>query len=447
MEPLGLMYLSSAAKKEGHETKLAFSNQNLEMIVAEYRPQVIGYSLMTGDQNTYLKINRDLKRKFNFLSIFGGPHPTFFPEMINEDSVDVLCRGEGEKAFARFLNNLERKEDILGIPNLHIKRNGQIIANELGDFGEIDSFSFPDRNLLSDFPAIHNGPIKHFIASRGCPFNCSYCFNEQYAGLYSGKGSRVRFRNPDSVVQEIKDVMKNPAAKFVYFQDDTFTLNKSWLKTFSDRYRQEIAKPFHCHVRANTLDSERADYLKQAGCYSVHIAAETANDRIRNEILSRNMSREQILNASQILSSRGIRFMMQNIIGLPTGTIEDDIATLELNIESRPDYAWVSIFQPYPGTRLGEYCREKGLYKGDFNDIESNFFDSSKLDFSDRYKNQLSNLQKLFAIFVEYPELHKLGLSRAMINAERSEELTILYQRAYKEFRNKADERLYGFKL
>jgi radical SAM superfamily enzyme YgiQ (UPF0313 family) len=447
MEPLGLMYLSASAKKTGHETRLVTTSDNLEKVITEFQPQIIGYSVMTGDQETYLSLNRKLKSAHSFLSIFGGPYATFFPKIIEEEGVDIICRGEGEEAFAELLNTIELKGDISKIKNLGVKTNGGICMNDTRPFAEIDTLPFPDRSLIANFSGVGDGPIKHFIASRGCPFNCSYCFNEQYSQLYYGKGSRVRTRSVDSVIEEVKQVAKDSSTKFVYFQDDTFTLNKDWLGDFSVKYAEQVNTPFHCHVRANTLDKERAKYLKEAGCYSVHIATETANDRIRNEILSRNMSREQILNASKILEQKGIKFMMQNIIGLPTGTIEDDIATLELNMQCQPAYAWVSIFQPYPGTRLGDYCKKNGCYTGDLNDLASNFFDSSPLNFSGEYKSQLSNLQKLFAIFVEYPELHRLGLSKSMIDAPRTPELIESYKQAYTEFRKKADERLFGFRL
>jgi len=402
---------------------------------------------MTGDQELYLGANNRLKELFDFVSLFGGPHPTFFPDMIEREGVDIICRGEGEEALVELLDKLQSKESILDIQNLSVKQNQTIIRNPLRPFSDLDSLPFPDRTLLEDFPEAGNGPIKHFLATRGCPFSCSYCFNEQYSELYRGKGKRVRFRDPSSLIQEVQETISIPGSRFVYFQDDTFTLNERWLAEFSRQYQHSIDLPFHCHVRANTVSEEKVRLLKEAGCYSVHIAAETADDRLRNEILNRNMSKEQVFDACDLLRKYGIKFMLQNMIGLPTGSLENDLETLEMNIACQPDYAWVSIYQPYPGTPLGEYCRSNGIYSGDFSDLDSNFFDSTKLNFSDQYKTQLQNLQKLFAIFVEYPELHRLGLSRTMIDLPQTEELRQSYQRAYKEFRKKADERLYGFEL
>ena len=446
IEPLGLMYLSSAAKAQGHELELALVSSGLEKKVSDYKPRVIAYSVMTGDHDFYLGLNNQLKAKHNFVSVFGGPHPTFFPQMIEKEGVDVICRGEGEQAFPELLTAIERGEDFSRIPNLTVKTKAGVIENPVRPFADLDSLPFPDRDLVFQFDKIRDGPIKHFIASRGCPFSCSYCFNESYSELYKGKGKRVRFRDPKQVVDEVEKVVNSSPTKFVYFQDDTFTLNKKWLRGFAEEYSSRISLPYHCHVRPNTTDEETVELLKKSGCYSAHIAAESGNDRLRNEILKRNMSKEEIVNACGLLKKSGIKYMLQNIIGLPTGNLENDMETLELNILCKPDYAWVSIFQPYPGTPLGELSREKGYYNGDFSDLGSNFFDSSPLEFSKEYKNQISNLQKLFAIFVEYPQLHRLGLSQTMIDMPHSD-VKEQYQKAYKEFRKNADKRLYGFEL
>ena len=93
IEPLGVMYLSAAAKAAGHQTDLARITDDLEKKVEEFEPDILAYSLMTGDQEFFLDLNQSLKRTYQFLSVFGGPHPTFFPELINQDGVDIVCRG------------------------------------------------------------------------------------------------------------------------------------------------------------------------------------------------------------------------------------------------------------------------------------------------------------------------------------------------------------------
>lgn len=443
MEPLGIMYLSSTIKSLGHHTDLVFTSDNLYTKLKKFKPDFVGYSIMTGDQNFYDNINKELKSKLDFFSIAGGPHPTFFPEILENSSFDAICRGEGEKAIEQFLNNPKSQK----ISNFWIKSKDKIIKNPVQSLDEsLDDIPFPDREIVSQFSDINKGNIKHFIASRGCPFNCSYCFNKSFSDLYNGKGRRVRSRSVENLLEEIKKVIDNYPSRFIYFQDDTFTLNENWLKEFSEKYPQEIELPFHCHVRPNTLNEEKIKFLKKAGCYSVHVAAESGNDFLRNEILNRKMSKEQIISASKLLREYNIRFMLQNIIGIPEGDLEKDLETLKLNIECRPDYAWVSIFQPYPGTRLGEFCKEKGYYSGYFSDLCNNFFDSSKLNFSLEYKNQLSNLQKLFAVAVEYPDLYYSGLLNKFLNLPYESNKKV-FSELYRDFRKKGDRKLYGFDL
>lgn len=441
IEPLGIMHLSAVAKKQGHQVDLALTTENLESKLAKFKPDIVGYSIMTGDQESYDKINAQLKENYAFKSIAGGPHPTFFPEMLERSSFDAICRGEGEQALSQFLANPSSKQT----PNFTFKTNNGIRENDLGNLTEdLDELPFPDREIVFQYPKISEGPIKHFIASRGCPYDCSYCFNHSFSDLYSGKGKRVRFRSVDNVLDEVEEVVSSSPTKVVYFQDDTFILKKDWVREFSEKYPERIGLPFHCHTRANLVNEEIVQQLKDAGCYSVHIAAESGNPKVREELLGRKMTNGQIIDSVHLFREYGIKTMLQNILGLPLTTLEDDFQTLDLNIQANPDYAWASIFQPYPKTRLGQIAIESGQYKGDFSDIGNNFFDGSILDLP--HKNEIANLQKLFAITVANPQIRDSGKLISMIK-KPYQETKEKYTKAYKSFRNKADRILYGVEL
>lgn len=440
IECLGIMYLATVIKKAGHEVDLTLTSENLEKKVQEYKPDFIGYSIITGNQDFYDKINKKLKERYNFISIAGGPHPTFFPEMLEKSSFDAICIGEGEEAIIKFLEKPNSKE----ISNFWFKNERDIKKNPIRPLiKNLDNISFPDREIVFKYPEIRDGPIKHFIASRGCPFNCSYCFNESYAEIYKGKGKRVRFRSVDNLLEEVEQVIQTPT-KFVYFQDDTFILNPSWIKEFSRKYKKRINLPFHCHMRANLIMKDMIKDLKKAGCYSAHIAAESGNEIIRKEILNRNMTNEQIYNAVNLLKKYKIKVMLQNMLGLPFTSLKNDFETLELNIKCQPDYAWASIFQPYPKTELGERCLKEGIYTGDFSDLNSDFFDKSILNIENR--NEIANLQKLFAIAVKYPKLYYSGRIQKLIELpyKKTREKFI---KLYQNFRGRADKILYGIDL
>lgn len=441
IEPLGLMYLSSTLKKEGYETGLLLTSENLEEKVLTYRPDIIAYSIMTGDQDFYDKINKNLQDKCDFYSIAGGPHPTFFPEMIEKSSFDAICRGEGENSLKMFLQNHFSPDT----PNFWFNLGNSIIKNPVSSLiDNLDNIPFPDRNIAFKYENINKGPIKHFIASRGCPFNCSYCFNESYYKIYEGKGNRVRFRSVDNLIGEISEVISSSPTKIVYFQDDTFILNRDWVTEFSIKYKEKINLPFHCHTRANLVKEDIVKNLKSAGCYSVHLAAESGNDEIRRKVLNRNMSKKQILDSVNLFKKHDIKVMLQNMLGLPFSSLNNDFETLELNIQCQPDYAWASIFQPYPGTELGERCIREGLYRGDFSDISGNFFEESVLNIPNR--NEIANLQKLFAITVKYPDLYHSGRLHKLI-ALPYDKTKDQYTKLYNSFRKKADKILYGVDL
>jgi radical SAM superfamily enzyme YgiQ (UPF0313 family) len=423
-EPQGIMYLSSALKAAGHEVELAVGAHHDPVALArEFRPDVAAYSVITGSQRYYLDLNRKLKAELpGVFAAFGGPHPTFFPEMVSEEGVDGICRGEGEEALVELVETLDGDgpDAVSRVQNWSFRRNGDVITNPVRPYtGDLDSLPFPDRALVYDRdPITARSKIKHFLTGRGCPYNCTYCFNHALSEIYRGKGKRFRQRSVDHVIEEVRWVRDHYPLEFVVFVDDTFVLSEEWLVEFAAKYPQQIGLPFFCNTRANLVTAEQVSLLKEAGCHCASMGVESGDDRIRNELLKRRMSTEQILEAARLFHEGGLYFTTTNMIGLPTSTLEDDFETLALNIQARPAYAHVFIFQPYPRTELGEFTREHGWMVGTFDDIGEVAWDHSVLEFTDEHKHGLVVLQRFFAIGVEWPRLVPLikGLMRVPDN-------------------------------
>ncbi len=420
-EPHGLMHLSSALKAAGHEVALAVDALEDPLRVAkEFQPGIIGYSVITGSHRYYYQLNSRLKEELDFFSAFGGPHPTFFPEMIEEEGVDGICIGEGEGAIVDLANALDEGGLDPSIPNWWFKVNGKVIKNPVRPLvDDLDSLPLPDRGLVYSKDAIsRHSKIKHFISGRGCPYNCTYCFNHAFSQIYKGKGKRFRQRSVDNVIEELRQVKEGYPLEFVLFVDDTFVLSKEWLREFAEKYPREIGLPFFCNTRANLVTEEQVRLLKEAGAFCVGMGIEAGNDRIRNELLKRNMSQEQILNACHLLHEGGVNFTTTNMLALPTGNLEEDFETLELNIECRPAYAHAFLFQPYPRTELGEFTRREGWMAGSLEDISEIMWDKSILNFEENEKRQMENLQRFFAMAVEWPRL--LPLIRFLIKLPKN---------------------------
>ncbi len=429
-EPQGILHLSSALKAAGHEVALTVASaEDPVQFAMEFAPHVVAYSVTTGSQGYYLELNRRIRERLEAFSAFGGPHATFFPEMVEEEGVDGVCRGEGEEALLDLVNAMERGEPVSAIANWWIKADGHVHRNPPRPLiADLDALPLPDRKLVYEKDRFsRRSRLKHFITGRGCPYNCTYCFNQAFNALYRGKGRLVRRRSVDNVLEEVRWVKGDYPLEFVVFLDDTFIVSVDWVEEFCRKYPQAVGLPFFCNVRANLVTRELMQQLKRAGCASVGMGVETADDRLRNELLKRRMSREQIIQACRTIREEGINLITTNMLGLPTGSLETDFATLELNVACRPGYANAFLYQPYPRTALGDFTQQQGLMEGSFDDISSSAWDRSILRFnSPQEKRQVENLNNLLAIAVEWPRL--LPLVRWLIRLPRN----ALFWLAYK---------------
>jgi anaerobic magnesium-protoporphyrin IX monomethyl ester cyclase len=406
-EPLGLLYLSSVLRQSGHEVRLSIATEKDPVAVAqEWQPDVVGYSVYTGSQAYYRDLNLRIKDAVDVVSVFGGPHPTYFPEFVEEPGVDAICIGEAEGAILDLVEAVEAGSPLTGIENWWFKRNGRVEHNPIRPAEDnLDTLEFPDRELLFEVDEFtRQSGIKHFITSRGCPYDCTYCFNHALAEIYRGKGKRLRQMSVDKVIQEVKWVQERYPMQFVVFLDDLFIVYRDWLQELAERFPREVGLPFFCNVRANLVTPVKIALLKQAGCASVGMGLETGNPKVRNEILKRNLSDEQILEASRLIHEAGIQLLTTNMVGLPGGSLENDFETLALNHACGPAYANAFLYQPYPRTELGEYARQHGYVEGKLDDIDPSAWERSVLRFSTPdEKRQIENLNKLFAVAVEWP--------------------------------------------
>ena len=429
-EPLGLLYLSSVLRQAGHEVRLSIVTEEDPVATAvAWQPNVVGYSVYTGSQTYYRDLNLRIKKAVDVVSVFGGPHPTYFPEYVQEPGIDAICVGEGEGALLDLVNALADGTPLSSIDNWWFDHDGEIQRNPVRPAeDDLDVLPFPDRALLfeqDDFT--RQSGIKHFITSRGCPYDCTYCFNHALAELYKGKGKRLRQMSVDQVVKEVKEVQDRYPMQFVVFLDDLFIVYVDWLRDLAEKFPREVGLPFFCNVRANLVTPEKIELLRQAGCASVGMGLETGNPEFRNRILKRNMSDEQIIEASRIIREAGIELLTTNMLGLPGGTLENDFETLVLNHACRPAYANAFLYQPYPRTELGEYARSNDYVEGSLDDIDPSAWERSVLRFgSTEEKRQIENFNKLFALAVQWPRL--TGLVRRLIKLPPNPIFRLVYK-------------------
>ncbi len=383
------MYLSAMAQEAGHSCALLIEHGKPDdRAVKAIDPDVIAFSVTTGSHQWALKRAEQLKRWFPGRIIMGGPHATFFPEVIRHPSLDVVFRGESEQSFVEFLNSLQGNGPLEKISNIWFKHDETVVKNDLAPLIEnLDDLLFPDRQLYyGPYPYFRKNENKAFISGRGCPYSCSYCSIASLRELYRGKGPFVRFHSPERVIEEITEVRDRYGLRSVIFQDDTFILGEERLDTLLSLYETHIHLPFVCHIRADLLTRDIAKKLKSAGCHSVDFGVESGDEKLRATVLGKPISDEQLHQAADYLHGAGIRFRTTNMFGLPGETFEQAMMTVVLNQKLKTDYPSSSIYQPYPRTALGDQIIAAGMAGSDYSvdDIGSTFFRTSLIDRSDR---------------------------------------------------------------
>ena len=391
--------ISAVLKKHGHTVDL-FIDKDPDALLGKILPNdIVAFSTMTGEHHWALEAASRIKDKINILTVFGGPHPTYFPEIINHPAVDIACCGEGESAMLDLANARDKGTDFSDIPNLLVKRGNRVKRNEVRPLvDDLDSLPFPDRGIYYKYRILAKSPLKTFMASRGCPFSCSFCFNEKLSSIYANKGRYVRFRSPRSLISEIKEIESKYGIRSIYFVDDLFVLDARWLKEFASVYKEEIKKPFVCSANVNTLDERVIKLLKDSGCSAVSFGIETGNEKLRNALLNKRITNSRIEEIGGLLKRYRLKSMVFNMVGLPGETTEDVLETIRLNTKIGVEYPRCSILTPYPGTRIAEYLKEK-IRVGDIYST----YQQLKISFEVPNPRELYNLHCFFQTAVIFP--------------------------------------------
>lgn len=419
----GLGTLAAVCKTQGHETALidsTFGISNSEIIKKSKRfnPDLITVTTATNDFEYACKIATLLKKHFKVPIIAGGFHPTIAPEeVISEDCFDILCLGEGEGALIELIKSLEKGRLNTKIKNLWFKKtdkkgNLKIIKNPIRTLiQDLDGLPFPDRELFNYTKYLDwNHKTLSIISTRGCPFQCTYCINHFLSKMYQGKGKYVRFRSIDNIFQEIKQAIKKYKTniKNIEFYDDTFTLDQKRIKEFCKRYPQEIGLPFNINARVNAVSPELFKSLKKAGCVRVSIGLESGDYYIRNKILKRNMTDEQIIRTFKSAKKAGLKTYSFNMVGIPFETKQSIKKTIELNRKCRPDYVGVSIFNAFKGTEIYEICKKNKWLKKSYS---KSYFRESNINHPNFTIPELKKIRNSFGfkVFLTYNPLRAIA--------------------------------------
>jgi radical SAM superfamily enzyme YgiQ (UPF0313 family) len=377
---LGLIYIAAMLETEGFPVKVLdaaverLSWRELRRRLVQESPDIVGITCLTEyrmEAFRTAKIARDVLGPDTHI-VMGGPHVSLTANdtLRHQPAITAVVRGEGEYTFLELCHVLWEGKALETIPGISYRKNSDIIHNKPAPPpANLDALPFPARHLLNmrkykfalEVPGRGKLQAAHIITSRGCPFGCSFCATSQISGR------RWRYRSPENILAELEHLqLRQPELKAVWFYDDTFTMNKLRVERICDLILEKrIDLPFTCSIRVDTVTFSLLKKMNDAGCFKVFSGVESASPRILNEVCMKGISLDQVRNVSAWLDDLDIQKNPGYIIGFPDESIEDARQTLEV-MKSVGGIASLSLLRIYPGTKIEQIAREKGVLPKDF---------------------------------------------------------------------------------
>lgn len=373
VEPLAIEYIGAIAKAEGLAVRIIQqqhkSNQEVFQEIVDFSPQLVGFSVMTYNYPASLFLSKKIKQHGpKILTIFGGYHPSFCPEIVKEDAIDFVIIGEGEETFREFLKTLNRQErNFEKINGLAFYNEKLHISKPRGRIRELDSLPNPlrDFNILKECrisglnypPLSKQKSVAQILYSRGCPHNCTFCCSPF---LY---GRKVFFRNPEKVVDEMQEIKERFGTNYFYFADLSFNLNKKKSIVLSQEIKKrKVDTSWFCMCRVDNIDEELLEHMREAGCsrigFGIDALYENTLEKVKPE---QNITMEKTYKALELANAMGIIVRTFIIIGYPWETKEDLENAKEILKKLPIDEIRIGLLTPLPGSAIYDEYKKEGL--------------------------------------------------------------------------------------
>lgn len=375
------------------------------------------------------KIAQEIRlRKPNVKIVSGGMHPSFFAKDIMENCTefDAIAIGESDNNFPHLLRYLWGECGIDELESVAVRNSdgSTLLIPRKGYIQNLDNIPFPGYEYFNfndyrrdtsnwwspDGIKISSGYV-YLLTSRSCPNRCNFC------SMWQIMGTRFRMRSAESIFNEIQFLNNTYQINYFQIMDDSFTFNRQRVIDICEKIIFSGMKVyFTCPngISVKTIDRELIQIMRKAGFIEMSIAVESGSDYIRNKIMGKGTSKEQIYNAYKWCKEFGIKTRMFLIVGMPEETEETIQETRKLIEEIDTDYYAVSSAIPLPGTKLYEQCVKDGL-----------LFEKSVIDWTGDSKMVMGNGSQIskFAHLQADETVREIHLKPYALTVERMMEL------------------------
>jgi anaerobic magnesium-protoporphyrin IX monomethyl ester cyclase len=378
MPPLGLLSIGAVLEKAGVSVEIVpadvldMSWDDIARKIRGEKPAIVGVTVTTENRFQSFRLIRLAKKAHpGVLTILGGPHASMAAEDCLEHipELDLVVRGEGEETALEICRLWTPGGDLRifdGVRGVVFRRDGKITANPpRPPIEDLDALPLPAYHLIPfekynftfEVPGHNPLPAINVMTSRGCPFNCMFCATP------INWGRRVRMRSPENVVREIELLKERYGIQVVFFYDDTFNANPKRADAICDlMIARNLNVFFKCDVRIDIMSRDLLEKMKKAGLFHLSYGLEAGSDRVREEIVGKQIEMADFHNLTRWCIELGIIANVFFIFSHPTETWEEAQDTIRIIEQYRGRIEGsIAILHIYPGTPLEKLARETGV--------------------------------------------------------------------------------------
>jgi radical SAM superfamily enzyme YgiQ (UPF0313 family) len=358
--PLGLGYIASALRDEGHSIEVIDLNaqEELENCLGDRIRKgdfnLVGLTAMITQLKEVERLSSLIKNVSDSKIVIGGGLASAVPEMLlKKTQVDIVVTGEGERTICELIGRIENGQSITDIRGIAYRLNEKILKTPPRPYIEnISSLSMPSWDLFPIERYFNNNlmcmPKRRMsvITSRGCPYQCTFCFHGIFGHQYRPRTAKDVFREMELLYQKYK-------VRGFVIEDDTFILDKNRVYQLCDLIiKNKLRIYWSCNARVDLVDEDFIRKIKNAGCVAISYGIESGNQAQLDKI-RKGINLDQAYKAIKLTKKAGILvqgFVMLNIPGETVKTINDSI-----NFCKKAGLqAEFTILTPIPGSKIYE---------------------------------------------------------------------------------------------
>ena len=368
--PIWLSYAAGLLEKEGHKVRLVdcpawnWTVEDVLLDITRFRPDLIVVGTSFTSVNNDLAVCDRIKETSDAgVVVVGPPTSQLHQQML--DHVDFVARYEYDFTLVELCEALDGIRSFDGILGLSYTSGGKKYFNKDRPWSsskDLDELPFVSKvykshlNIYDYFLNYSLYPMVQIFTGRGCPYKCTFCSWPQ-----SFMGRKYRCRSVENILDELEWISdKLPKVREVFFEDDTFTINKKRVVEFCRGYKDRgLDISWSCNARVDTLDLETMKEMRKANCRFLIVGFESADDTILNNI-KKGFTVDQARVFAKNVKKAGLFLHADFIIGLPGETKETIKKTVNFIKEIKPEQLQVSVASPFPGTELYEWYEKNG---------------------------------------------------------------------------------------